>query len=81
MSSRNTYSNYIQYLKLKNTTTVCAPTAREYDRLYNKALALSTGSDPDKVNALAIVKGLLAIKKNPDVFALFQSLSEAVGDC
>ena len=71
MSERNSYSNYIQYLKIKNNTNVCAPTARYYDTQYNKALGLKI-SDP--AAARAILVDLLEIKKDPDVVALSQEL-------
>ena len=83
MSARNTYSNYIQYLKIKNNSDphVCAPTAREYDRQYNRALVLSTGGVPEQQQAATILTDLLTVKKNPDVLALLQELRANNTDC
>lgn len=75
MTDRNTYCNYIQYLKLKNTTKICAPTRREYDRRYNRALALSDDVAPGaKDKAMDIAKELYKIKRDPDVLAIIQKL-------
>ena len=73
MTDRNTYYNYIQYLKLKNTKLICAPTRREYDRRYNRALTLADDVNT-KDKAMENAKELYKIKKDPDVLALIQKL-------
>ncbi len=73
MSKRNTYVNYIQYLKLKNTTTTCSPTQRSYDQQYNDAITLiDTGIAANIALGVTILEKLLTIKKDPEVLALVQ---------
>ena len=77
MNKRNTYIDYTQYLRLKNTEQ-CDKSARDYDIDYNRAFDLS-GSNPTE--SVSILKRLYSIKKNPEVLLLLQELRGSNTDC
>lgn len=81
MTERTTTWSYSDYLKSKQSINKVENKNYDYNKAYNKALSLSNGSAIEKTEAVKLLKSLVAIRKDPDVLTLLQTLRMSNPDC